>query len=149
MQARGLLYSGGTGGLGAEVHADLPGEWLGVGLLFGPAVQGFGGIGQAVEFGGRRSGLFAGVLHTGRGERLHQLGFPCRGAIGRVHIGHVPRPAEENGRAGHRSHQAGPEIMPLQRAGGRIHGRLGNAFHRRATVKMAEVDGNRTHLGLC
>ena len=51
---RSLFYSRRTGRYRAGVHADFPRWRLEGGALFGPAVQRFAGIGQAVQFGRRR-----------------------------------------------------------------------------------------------
>jgi hypothetical protein len=62
--AENLFYSSGTGGFGAQVHAEFPRGRLDVGLLFRPAFQRRAGIRHVIEFRRRLGRDLIGILQT-------------------------------------------------------------------------------------
>ena len=148
--AENLLYSGRTRRLGADVHADFPRGRLDVRLLFGPAVQRLGRIRPRCRIWAAAAAPLTWHIARRRRKRPSPIAFPrrcCRRRCPRRSNGArrktpaPPRPPPRQSRARNR---AAPSP-----AGG-IDWRLGHTLqHENSSPGLAEVDGNRTHLGLC
>ncbi len=119
-----------------------------VGLLFGPAIEQLGRIGGASQIGRRSRGNLLWILEAARGKGGDQLRFPRRRAGSGPNGSEMPRAEEHDERRRHRHDESGPELVALRRARLRMDWRLWHSAEFHNPAKVAEVDGNRTHLGL-